>query len=169
MIQVPDIQLLNLLSIGHGNRSPSEFLRLLHQYEIDLLIDVRSYPYSRYNPQFRKSELTTILKNAGIEYMFKGEGLGGRPNKPELYHHGKLNYLAVKKTPQFIEGIKEISELVRKGIKVALMCSETNPNDCHRKHLLADEFIQEGFIVWHITKTGSIEKHEINLGLSLFD
>jgi uncharacterized protein (DUF488 family) len=80
-----------------------------------------------------------------------------------------LDYSTIKQTNIFKSGISHIVNLLRKNIKVTLMCSESDPNDCHRKHLLAVEFIKEGIEVWHINKTGNLEKHSATHKQSLFD
>jgi len=169
MKQTPDIHNLIIYTIGHGNRTKDCFLQLLNQYNIKLLIDVRTFPYSRYNPQFRRKQLEADLNSVGIKYLFIGEALGGRPNRPELYKNDKLDYAAVKQTTLFKSGIAKVTDLLKKKIKVTLMCSESNPNDCHRKHLLANEFIKEGLIIWHINKAGKLEKHQDSSTPCLFD
>lgn len=148
-----------LFSIGHGNRKSDEFLRLLLAYEIETIVDVRTFPYSRYNPHFRRKELETLLKNRGIEYLFLGNELGGRPKRPDLYKNEKLDYSLIRETDLFKNGICKVAHLVREKVKVTLMCSETDPNECHRKHLLADEFIKLGIEVLHINKYDILEKH----------
>lgn len=168
MKQVSDIQQFKLYTIGHGTRSESIFLNLLNQYKIELLVDVRTFPYSRYNPQFRRIQLEEILKTSGIGYLFMGDSLGGRPDNAELYKNGKLDYLAIKQTSLFKEGIEHVADLVNKNIQVTLMCSESNPNDCHRKHLLSNEFFRKGIRVCHIDKTGDIENYQ-NHTPRLFD
>lgn len=169
MKQVSDLQYFNVFTIGHGNRKFDNFLQLLKKYNITVLVDVRTFPYSRYNPHFRQKQLTADLLNAGVQYVFLGNELGGRPISPELYLGGKLNHKAVKETQLFKEGIQKVIILAKQNIKVTLMCSESNPNDCHRKHLIADELIKENLEVWHIMKTGDLEKHKTNLNPSLFD
>lgn len=169
MKQVSDLQQLNLFSIGHGNRKFKDFLLLLNKYNINVLIDVRTFPYSRYNPQFRQRQLETELNENGIQYLFLGKELGGRPEDPSLYRNNVLDHSLVKQTHLFKEGIQTVTDLVEQNIKVTLMCSESNPNDCHRKHLIADELIKENLEVWHITKTGDLEKHITNSNPSLFD
>lgn len=169
MQQPTDNQLFELYTIGHGNRESHTFLKLLNQYSIEVLADVRTTPYSRYNPQFRRKQLEFDLGTRGIKYLFMGTELGGRPDNPKLYIGGKLNYASVREMKVFKQGVAQIVNLIKRNVKVTLMCSESDPNDCHRKHLLADEFIREGIEVWHINKTGNLEKHSATHKQSLFD
>lgn len=158
-----------VFTIGHGKREIDDFINLLMDNHIELVVDVRSFPYSRFSPQYRKRQLEEYLENRDVKYLFLGEELGGRPANPELYNNGKLDYPTIKKTALFKKGITKVTDLVKKNLKVALMCSESNPNDCHRKHLLSDEFIKQGITVWHIGKNGNLEKHSHNISLGLFD
>jgi uncharacterized protein (DUF488 family) len=168
MRQIPDYQLIDLFSIGHGRRCIKNFTGLLKQLEIDLLIDVRSNPYSRFNPQFRQNTLKESLAQADIDYLFLGDKLGGRPVDPALYINGLLSYEVVKQTNLFRAGISEVVDLVRQNIRVTLMCSESDQNQCHRKHLIADVLVKEGLTVLHINKIDQLEKHQSNLNLNLF-
>lgn len=160
-------QHFTLFTIGHGTRSFDCFLLLLKKYDIKVVIDVRTFPYSRFQPQYRRTQLTSSLKLAGIDYLFLGEELGGRPKAPDLYIEGKLDLNAVKQTPLFRSGMVKVIPLATK-VKVTLMCSESNPDDCHRKHLIANELVKKGFFVWHINKGGELEQHT-NGKPSLFD
>ena len=167
MRQVPDRQIF-IYTIGHGNRKIEELISLLQQNSIEILIDVRSVPYSRFHPQYRQSNLKASLENAGLTYLWLGKELGGRPADPALNHNGKVNYEAVKKTELFQAGIEKVLQLAKESIKVTLMCSESDPNECHRKHLIADEFVSGGATVFHINKIGRIEPHTKNSISSLF-
>jgi uncharacterized protein (DUF488 family) len=76
--------LVTIFSIGHSNQSVEAFLSLLQQHEIQVLVDVRSSPYSKYVPHFNSTPLAATLKRTGIKYMFMGQELGGRPDGEEL-------------------------------------------------------------------------------------
>lgn len=151
--------MIEIYTIGHGNRKIESFINLLNQYQIKLLVDVRSIPFSRFHSQFRQSNLIASLAEAEIKYLFLGKGLGGRPADQALYINGIVNYEAIKETETFKAGINEIISIVKQGIKVTLMCSESDQNDCHRKHLIADELTKLGISVLHINKVGLIERH----------
>jgi uncharacterized protein (DUF488 family) len=148
---------LQIFTIGHGSRKKDIFINLLNKFQIQILIDVRSVPYSRYHPQFRQNQLQSDLQSFGIEYLFLGNELGGRPENPDLYNSGEIDYHLVRKTTPYQQGIEQVVDIVKKGIKVTLMCSESNPNECHRKHLLSEDFAKRGIKIMHIDKVGEIE------------
>lgn len=150
-----------IYTIGHGNRKIDDFIYLLKKYEIELLVDVRTYPYSRFHTQFRRAALESSLDVADISYLFLGDELGGRPKDPMLYTKGRVNYTAVKATALFRSGIEQVKALARTGVRLALMCSEADQNHCHRKHMLTGEFVSDGFHVMHINKSGVLE-NEVN-------
>jgi uncharacterized protein (DUF488 family) len=146
--------LIRLHTIGHGNRSLSEFTHLLKENGIDLVVDVRSSPYSRYNPQYNKENLEFSLKEVNIQYIFKGKQLGGRPTDPSCYksrtipseetdYLHEVDYREVMKRDWFRKGIDHLLELAQE-VSVAIMCSEEDPAHCHRHHLIA-KFIMESF------------------------
>jgi uncharacterized protein (DUF488 family) len=147
-----------------------------------MLVDVRSKPASRFVPHFNKKALDTYLKENGIEYRFEGDALGGRPKDQSVYKAQSLpenkpkgkdfmqlvDYEAVMKTDWYQTGIRHLLEIVTettsKGGNVAIMCSEGNPLDCHRHHLIARSLldptvkITEAKVqIRHITKGGSEE------------
>ncbi len=157
-----------IYTIGHGNRKTDDFIYLLKRYEIELLVDVRTYPYSRFHTQFRQAALESSLDAADINYLFLGEELGGRPKDPVLYTNGRVDYTAVKQTQLFKSGIEQVEDLAKKGVRLALMCSEADQNHCHRKHMLTGEFIRDGFEVLHINKSGSLESEAKDETLGLF-
>ena len=75
-----------LYTIGHGARKEEEFLALLQQYDISFLVDVRSSPYSKFNPHFNQINLEHLLEEHNIKYVFMGDSLGGRPNDDNCYN-----------------------------------------------------------------------------------
>jgi len=157
-----------IYTIGHGNRKTDDFIYLLKKYEIELLVDVRTYPYSRFHTQFRQAALESSLDAADINYLFLGEELGGRPKDTALYTNGRVNYDAVKQTALFRSGIEQVEKLAKQGVRLALMCSEADQNHCHRKHMLTGEFVRDGFTVVHINRSGSLESEATDETLGLF-
>jgi uncharacterized protein (DUF488 family) len=154
-------------SIGHSNLSSDAFLDLLQLFSIDALVDVRSSPYSQYLPHFNRPELQHFLNANSIEYLFAGEFLGGRPQDPQLYKareipEGKADYLnlvdypAVARTAHFRRGLQRLMD-VAKQRTVAIMCSEEDPLQCHRHHLIANELDLRNIAVVHIRKSGILE------------
>jgi uncharacterized protein (DUF488 family) len=149
-----------IFTIGHGNRTWEEFIFLLKKYEIEIIADVRSLPYSRFFPQFRKNNLKENLEKNNIAYLWMGESLGGRPKDQQFYTAGKISYDKIKNADSFQHGISELKELIIHGSNVAMMCSESDPNNCHRKHLLTPEFIKDDVDVIHIDKIGMLENEQ---------
>lgn len=147
-----------IYTIGHGARKAEEFLELLKRYGIRYLIDVRSQPYSRYHPQFSQNNLKAFLEENNIRYVFMGDTLGGRPKDAGVYdEHGKINYEKVKTKDFFKEGIERLKTAYKKNLDVAIMCSERDPAQCHRYHLIATVLDAETIDVMHIDEKGSLK------------
>ncbi|WP_419909405.1 DUF488 family protein [Candidatus Poriferisodalis sp.] len=126
-----------LWTIGHSNNSAERFGALLQQHGIETVADVRSQPYSRFSPHFRQSRLRELLSGIGIGYLFLGNELGGRPKEPELYDDaGKVLYDRVARTERFADGLRHLMAAAATQ-QVAAMCSEENPEFCHRRLLIA--------------------------------
>lgn len=148
-----------LYTIGHSNHEIAAFIGLLHQHSITALCDVRSHPYSRYVPQYSRESLQVALANAGIAYVFLGEELGARSNNPACYRQGKVQYDRLAQEPCFAEGIKRVMQGMER-YRIALMCAEKDPLDCHRALLVARKLFESGIAVSHIHYTGSLETHQ---------
>jgi len=144
---------MKLFTIGHGNHTIEKFIRLLEDNCIMTLIDVRSAPFSRYNPQFNKENLENTLSGNSIEYAYAGMYLGGRPTDPTCYKSHVLppegtdylyevDYPEIMKRSWFIQGIMRLLELADEQITV-IMCSEEDPAECHRHHLIAQYIMTE--------------------------
>ncbi len=146
-------------TIGHSTHSIDEFLGLLKQHGIDVIADVRSAPYSRFNPQFNKDALSKSLRDIGIKYVFLGEELGARSSDSSCYKDGQVQFGALANTELFKSGIERIRLGVERDYKMALMCAEKDPLDCHRTVLVARNLEREGFNITHILSDGSLETH----------
>lgn len=166
---------LPLYTIGHGNRSPEEFLELLNKFEIEYLIDVRSQPYSKYNPHFNQTSLKFLLEKNGIKYVFMGDTIGGRPDDKSCYdNEGKVDYEIVKTKDFFKKGIDRLKTAYNKDINVVMMCSESKPCECHRSKLIGRVLNLDNIILKHIDEKGILKDqttviNELNKGLSEFD
>lgn len=125
-----------IYSIGYGNRTIETFISLLNRYMIQRVIDVRTNPFSRFNPNFRRQKLEDNLVKANIQYEFMGDRLGGKPSEAIMYHEGKLQYENIIHSQQFINGINGLIMLCKEQNKIAIMCSELDPNKCHRKTII---------------------------------
>jgi uncharacterized protein (DUF488 family) len=149
-----------LYTIGHSNHTEEKFLDLLHQQGIEVLVDVRSQPYSRYSPQFNDTNLKHAVEAAGIRYLFMGGQLGGRPEGEEFFDDdGHALYHRMAESPAFIAGIARLQRGVARH-RVAIMCSEEDPAVCHR-HLLVTRVISDrGIDVRHIRGDGRLETEE---------
>jgi len=158
---------VEIYTIGHSNRSSDEFINLLKKYKIEMLIDVRSYPYSRFAPQFNRETISKTLANYKIAYQYLGDCLGGRPRDPTCYKDGtlpkeKANYLElvdyqeVEKRDFYREGVRQLMQIAAKH-RTVILCSEEDPNRCHRKKLIAHTLKKSYTAINHIRGTGAIE------------
>ncbi len=139
-----------LLSIGHSNKSIDQFISELKDFGIEVLIDVRSKPYSRRFSHFNKGSLKRYLESAGIKYVYLGDLLGGLPDDPSCYTNGKVDYDKLRKKDYFREGIEFLKEIFSSGTRAVIMCSEGNPARCHRALLIGVELFKEGIELQHI-------------------
>ena len=148
-----------VFTIGHSNHSPDGFLGLLRAHGIEEVADVRSSPYSRYAPQFGHDALKWSLDNAGIGYEFLGGELGGRPADRSCYGaDGRVLYHILAETDSFDAGIRRVTRAADER-RVALMCAEKEPLDCHRTLLVARALDSRGVAVEHILADGVSESH----------
>jgi uncharacterized protein (DUF488 family) len=131
----------------------SDFLALLRRYEIETLVDTRSHPYSRFSPHFSRDPLRRSINSAGIEYVFMGDWLGGRPEGEEFYLNGKADYDAIETAAFYLEGIERLLEIAA-GRRVAFMCSEADFKKCHRYNLITRTLVRRDIAVLHILHTG---------------
>jgi uncharacterized protein (DUF488 family) len=151
-----------LYSIGHSNVPVERLIELLAQHRIVTLCDVRSAPYSRYNPQFNREDLAAHVRAAGLAYNFMGDTLGGKPADAGLRtEDGALpDYDKIAASPAFLRGLEQLIALGDRG-PTAFMCSEADYHPCHRHRLIAPALIRRGVTVWHIMHDGSLERGEI--------
>ena len=148
-----------VFTIGHSNLEIGKFVALLKQHGIQAVADVRSSPYSQYNPQFNRELLQKSLQEHGIAYVFLGQELGARRSERECYLEGRADYGLISQTPAFKRGIERVAQGAVK-MRVALMCAEKDPIDCHRCILVTPPLRQQGVQVLHILSDGSLEDHE---------
>lgn len=147
-----------ILTIGHSTHPLDRFVALLKQNDVTAVADVRSTPHSRFNPQFNKVELERSLKAAGIRYVFLGRELGARSDDPSCYEKGRVQYTRLAFTSAFRDGL----ERLRRGAaehRIACMCAEKEPLECHRTLLVARALDAEGIEVAHIHADGQLEPH----------
>ena len=147
-----------VLTIGHSNHPLETFMDLLLQHRITVLADVRSAPYSRFNPHFNREPLAAALKARQIRYVYLGRELGGRSDDPDCYEDGRIRYERLAQTDRFHEGIERV---MRGAVehRIVLMCSEKEPVDCHRTLLVAQSIDKRGMDIAHIHPDGRLESH----------
>ncbi|NOQ71159.1 MAG: DUF488 family protein [Crocinitomix sp.] len=151
-----------LYSIGHGNKEIDVFILELKSFNISYLLDVRSKPYSKWNPQFNQAALEAELNKHQITYVFVGDSLGGLPNDRSCYDYdGKVVYDLIKEKGFFKEGLSRLETAHEKRVNLALMCSETKPEECHRSKLIGQELLKKSISINHIVKPNRIKPQEV--------
>ena len=146
-----------LYTIGHSSHPLEHFVGLLALHRIEVLVDTRSAPNSRYSPQFDRDSLQNIVAAAGMKYLFLGDVLGGRPKDTTHYdRQGRALYGRMGKGKEFIDAIARL-ERGAAGFRVALLCSEEDPAHCHRRLLVGRVLMERGAELLHIRGDGRLE------------
>ena len=149
-----------VFTVGHSNHPPEMFINLLIRHGVDEIVDVRSAPYSRYTPHFNHDALQNSLDDIGIAYAYLGGELGGRPADRSCYDpDGRVRYDRVAETDLFDDGIRRIIRAAEQR-RVALLCTEKEPLECHRTLLVARALAERGVSVAHILADGGLESHD---------
>jgi uncharacterized protein (DUF488 family) len=149
---------VEVLTIGHSTLPVEALIERLLRHGATAIADVRSMPQSRFNPQFNRERLATALKAAQIDYVFLGKELGARSNDESCYVDDKVQYRLLAQTELFQSGLQRVMEGAA-SYRIALMCAEKEPLDCHRTILVARELIRQGVAIQHILADGSLEPH----------
>ncbi|HET6246342.1 MAG TPA: DUF488 domain-containing protein [Tepidisphaeraceae bacterium] len=146
-----------IFTIGHSVHELDAFIGLLERHRITAVADVRSRPFSRLQ-QFNGDLLATVLRARGIKYVPLGRELGARRDEAECYVDGRAVYELVARLPLFQEGI---NRLIRGAAdhRIAIMCAEKEPLDCHRTVLICRHLRPHDFQVLHILENGELEDH----------
>lgn len=145
-------------TVGHSNHKLSTLVDLLRANSVDTVVDVRSSPYSRLHPQFNRETLDPALRRHGVRYKFFGDCLGGRSEDPACYKDGRVDYEAVAHSEQFQQGLERLIGLGQKA-RIALLCAEREPIECHRLLLVGRGLCDSGEDVRHIHANGVVESH----------
>ena len=148
-----------VLTVGHSTHPLEAFVALLRRHGVTALADVRSTPYSRFNPHFNRKSLDRDMNARGIAYLFLGRALGGRPEDRSCYENGQVRYDRVARTALFREGIDRVVRGAQDN-RIALMCAEKEPLDCHRTILVGRSLVERGVAVAHILADGRLEPHD---------
>jgi uncharacterized protein (DUF488 family) len=153
---------MTIYTIGHSNIAIARFIDLLRSYTIQVLVDTRSQPYSRYAPQFNRESLKTAMEHAGIAYIHLGDQLGGRPRGARYYlATGAVDYDQLAEAPFYREGIERLKREAT-GRCLAIMCSEADYKNCHRYNLITRSLAKEGIEVHHILHSGGLDPTDLN-------
>ena len=141
-----------LFTVGHSNLDFLQFVKLLKDRSVDLVIDVRSQPRSSRFPQFTQPGFDKMIEDAGMRYLFLGEELGGRPDDEDAYRQdGVVNYRARRKSYAFRAGVERVLNELRHA-SCALLCAEEDPLECHRFLMICPELVRMGIRPLHIRK-----------------
>jgi uncharacterized protein (DUF488 family) len=146
---------VEVLTIGHSNLSYEGFLTLLRRVSVTAIADVRTSPYSRHSPHFNRDLLREELRQDNVAYVFLGEELGGRPKERRFFTDSVANYEKMAETEDFACGLDRVVEGAKK-YRIALMCSEHDPLDCHRCLLVGRALQGRGVTVRHILNNGRV-------------
>lgn len=146
-----------VFTIGHSNLELEDYLQVLITHGIKLVGDVRSRPGSYRFSQFNRETLEGCLRDAGLSYKFLGEALGGRPEDPKAYFSdGRVNYEVRRKARDFQAEIEHVIKMSEEQ-KVALMCAEEDPLQCHRFLMICPALVERGVTPLHIRRDGGLE------------
>lgn len=159
--------MVEIYTIGHSNLQFDQLAKLLQQHSIQVLIDVRSRPRSRWVPWFNQKTLETTIPGIGIEYQWAGDRLGGLPSDPAYYKPNPqrkrktdpprvVDYDKVERQNWFQEAISELLKVASRQ-RIAIMCAEENPQKCHRSQLIGHALVKRGIEVRHIRGNGVTE------------
>jgi uncharacterized protein (DUF488 family) len=143
-------------TVGHSNHTFERFAELLEREGVEFVVDVRSYPYSRIAPHFNREELDVALRGVGARYLFLGEELGGRPSQDEQYdEHGHARYDLMAEEAGFQAAIQRLLSGCQER-RLALLCSEGQPQNCHRRLLVGKVLTDHGMALRHILPSGDV-------------
>ncbi len=150
-----------IYTVGHSTHTLEYFGELLTEYRVNCIVDVRSVPASGYNPQYNQESIKGFLKESGIAYLHFPEEFGARHTDRRLLdNNGKVDFEKVRESWAFKNGLERLWSGVDKGLVIAIMCSESEPFDCHRFSMVSKALVSEGFEVKHIMKNKTLKSNE---------
>ena len=151
----------SFFTLGHSNHDFGAWLRLVRQHEIEVVVDIRSSPYSNYVPQFDKELIQRSLEKAGIRYLYLGAELGGRPANSAYYDaSGHVVYGRLCEDARFKAAIARLESGMER-FRVALLCGEEDPAHCHRRLLVGRVLVERGHTMLPIRGDGRLESDEV--------
>lgn len=152
---------MEIYTIGHTKHKIEYFIYLLHQNKINCIVDVRSTPFSKFTPQYNKDILRKELNMKGIHYIHMGKEFGARRDNKLLYNEqGYLDFEKTRRDKDFLIGVDRLIDGCNKGFKIALMCTEKDPFDCHRSIMVSKGLVDRGFTIKHIIPESKIQTQE---------
>lgn len=143
-------------TVGHGELSWDEFRTLLHPCGIEVLLDVRSFPYTNAAPWYNRDRLEHGARGEGWEYLWLGALLG------PLTDDGRVDYLAKETEPRYHEGIKQLMTISSERC-TCLLGGQLDPSLSHRHHLIAQTLLRHDVGVRHILADGSLQPAQADL------
>lgn len=150
-----------LLSIGHSQHQVNYFINLLKSHGVNYILDVRSTPYSQFAAIYNRENIRPTLQSNGIEYAFMGDYFGARPTDPSLYSaKGYLDFEKVVNSSKFKKGFDNVIKGIKQGYRIAFMCTEKDPIECHRAILVTNTFYKEGYSIEHIMPDNTIQTQQ---------
>ena len=156
-----------IFTIGHSNHEIDFFIELLKEFHIDTVVDIRSKPDSAYKNHFNKPNLIYLLKQNGFKYIDMGKILGGLPfDKSVLNTVGGIIFDEIEKREWYKNGISRLID-ISKDENIAIMCSEENPEKCHRGYIVTHSLLDRGQEVYHIRgdKTKQLAHYFVKQGV----
>lgn len=142
-----------IYTVGHSTHALDYFRELLESQQINSVVDVRQVAASTYNPQYNGKVLKDYLQQHQIVYVHMGEEFGARSRDLALLdEEGRMDFDKVRQSKSFQNGVERLKKGLQKGYRIALMCSQSDPFDCHHFALIAYYLVHHGFTVKHILK-----------------
>jgi uncharacterized protein (DUF488 family) len=149
------------LTLGHSSHAIEKWLALLRQHNVEVAVDTRSSPYSKYAPQYDKAVIERSLLDTGTRYLFLGAELGGRPANPAYYDaSGRVLYSRLRDDAGFQAAIARLETGIER-FRVALICGEEDPAHCHRRLLIGRVLAERGHEMLHIRGDGRVESDAV--------
>ena len=147
----------SFFTIGHSSHTAEHFVGLLRGNGIEVLVDTRSYPYSKRVPHFDRESVKELAEGAGAKYLYMGDVVGGRPKDKSFYDdNGRVLYGKVAESAEFLAGIVRL-ERGADQFRVGLLCSEEDPAHCHRRLLIGRVLMERGAELVHVRGKGELQ------------
>ncbi len=144
-----------IFTIGQGRHSLATLSEQLRTAGVTYVVDVRSTPYSRHEPEFARQHLDLSFRGDTLRYVYLGNLLGGRPADPDCYSDGRVDYGKTRTKDFFKRGIERLTAAYERGLSICLLCSEGNPGQCHRSKLIGVALSEKGIEVVHLLPDGT--------------